>query len=79
MVERGIGVEEVQSVVNGGQTIEDYPTDTPFPSRLLLGWAGERPIHVAAADDPESDITVVITVYQPDPELWQSDFRTRQP
>ena len=43
MVERGIGVEEVQSVVNGGQTIEDYPTDTPFPSRLLLGWAGERP------------------------------------
>ena len=32
MVERGIGVEEVQSVVNGGETIEDYPTDTPFPS-----------------------------------------------
>ena len=79
MVERGIGVEEVQSVVNGGETIEDYPTDTPFPSRLLLGWAGERPIHVVATDDPESDITVVITVYKPDPELWQSDFRTRQP
>jgi hypothetical protein len=32
-----------------------------------------------AADDPDSDITVVITVYQPDPELWDHDFRERGP
>jgi hypothetical protein len=35
-----------------------------------LGWSGERPIHAVAADDPESDITVVITAYQPAPQLW---------
>lgn len=79
MVERDISVEEVAAVVNDGETIEDYPTDTPFPSRLLLGWSGTRPIHVVAADDLESDITVVITVYQPDHELWELDFRTRRP
>jgi hypothetical protein len=35
-------------------------------------------VHVAA-DDPESDITVVITVYRPDPERWEPDFRKRRP
>lgn len=69
MVERAITVDEVRAVVDGGETIEDYPTDTPFPSRLLMGWSSERPIHVVAADDPQSDITVVITVYEPASEL----------
>lgn len=78
MVERDISVEEVRTVVNGGDVIEDYPGDTPFPGRLLLGWSGKRPIHVVAADDPHSDITVVITVYQPDPRLWDRDFRKRR-
>lgn len=79
MAEPGISVEEVRTVVAGGDTIENYPTDTPYPSRLLLGWSGDRPIHVVAADDPGSDITVVITVYQPDLELWEPDFRKRRP
>src|SRR5260370_23936516 len=29
--------------------IESYPGDFPYPSRLLLGWCGLRPIHVVAA------------------------------
>lgn len=78
MIERAITVDEVRAVVDVGETIEDYPTDAPFPSRLLLGRSGARPIHVVAADDPRSDITVVITVYQPAPELWEPDFRKRR-
>jgi len=31
------------------------------------------------ADDPDGDITLVITVYQPAPELWEPDFRKRRP
>lgn len=79
MVERAITVDEVRTVVNQGETIEVYPTDAPFPSRLILGWPAGQPLHVVAADDPQSDITVVITVYRPAPDLWEPDFRNRRP
>ncbi len=79
MVERDISVEDVRSVLQRGEAIEVYPADAPFPSRLVLGWSGGRPLHVVAADDADSDITVVITVYQPDPTLWDRHFRKRQP
>jgi hypothetical protein len=37
MYERGITREEVHTVIGTGETIEDYPNDFPYPSRLLLG------------------------------------------
>ena len=37
-----------------------------------------RPIHVVAADDKRGDITYVLTVYEPDPDLWTDDFREKQ-
>ena len=48
------------------------PNDTPYPSRLLLGWAGTRPIHVVAAHSNRE--IIIITVYEPDPVLWQPGF-----
>ena len=78
MLERDISVLDVRTVVDRGDTIEVYPADVPFPSRLVLGWPEGRPLHVVAADDPNSEITAVITVYQPDPELWEPDFRRRR-
>ena len=62
-----------------GETIEDYPDDTPFPSRLVLGWVGSRPLHVVAADNPEEENTIVITVYEPEPDQWEVGFRRRRP
>lgn len=38
MFQRGIGAEDVQHVLTTGKTIEDYPADQPYPSRLVLGW-----------------------------------------
>ena len=46
MLERGISVADVLTALNSGATIEDYPDDTPLPSRLTLGWVDERPVHV---------------------------------
>ena len=34
MLERSISVSDVLVVLNAGTTVEDYPEDTPFPSRL---------------------------------------------
>lgn len=49
MVERDIREEDVALVILSGRTIEDYPDDKPYPSRLILGWIGSRPIHLVAA------------------------------
>lgn len=79
MFQRRISEEEVKQVVATGETIETYPIDKPFPSRLLLGWIGSRPIHVVAADDAPSQETIIVTVYQPDATEWESGFMRRKP
>lgn len=78
MFERSIAEQEVREALESGETIERYPDDTPYPSRLVLGWRGGRPIHVVAADNPQEDETIVITVYEPDAALWEPDFRRRK-
>lgn len=78
MFERAISTMEVARILNHGKCIINYPDDTPFPSRLVLGWSSERPIHVVAADSPENE-TIIITVYEPDPALWEPGFERKKP
>ena len=78
MFQRGISKEEVAHVLARGETIQAYPTDKPFPSRLILGWSGARPIHVVVADDAQAQETIVVTVYQPDAGEWDADFKRRK-
>ena len=79
MFERGITVEDVQSVVTDGEVIQSYPDDKPYPSRLMLGWRGPRPIHVVVAEDAEADILIVVTAYEPDPVQWDAGFKRKVP
>ena len=78
MYQRSIGEEEVRIVIKTGETIEDYSDDFPYPSRLVLGWHGSRPIHVVVADNTENRENIVITVYEPDPAEWEADFKRRK-
>jgi hypothetical protein len=78
MFVRSITPAEVRTVIEQGQTIESYPADTPYPSRLLLGFAGGRALHVVVAENADDDETIVVTVYEPDPALWQPGFRRRR-
>jgi hypothetical protein len=77
MAERGIREEEVERVISEGKEIEGYPGDKPYPSRLLLGWISGRAIHVVTADTGHE--IIVITVYEPDPKLWEPGFERRKP
>ncbi len=77
MFERNVSPGDVHHVIQTGQVVEDYPTDTPFPSQLILGWAGARPLHVVVADDAPGGQTVLVTVYEPDSAQWDSEFRRR--
>ncbi|MCY0898793.1 MAG: DUF4258 domain-containing protein [Firmicutes bacterium] len=76
--ERNISPAVVEAVIQGGTIIERYPDDTPYPSRLVLGWEGRRPIHVVVADNPAEAQVIVITVYEPDPHRWDATFSRRQ-
>jgi len=78
MFQREIAADDVRHVLATGDVIERYPADTPYPSYLTLGWRGARPIHVVAADDAASKETIIITVYEPESEQWESDFRRRK-
>ena len=78
MFRRGIGIEEVRQALTVGETIESYLEDVPYPSRLVLGWSGNRPVHIVAADNKEAAETIVITVYEPDPALWDAEFKRRR-
>ena len=78
MFERRISVDDVYAVIARGEVIEDYPDDRPYPSRLVLGWIGARPLHTVVADNLSENELIVITVYEPDSEVWEADFKRRK-
>ena len=78
MAQRGIEPEEVEAVIKKGETIKTYPDDQPDPSYLLLGLVNEKVLHVVVCKDVLYENCIVITVYQPDPEIWEPDFKNKK-
>ena len=73
-----IQMAELEEALKSGglEIIEDYPGDPRGHSHLVLGFSREdKPIHVVCAIHEGS--LVIITVYRPDPKLWQ-DNRIRK-
>ena len=67
---RHISVAEIREAIYNGKIIEDYPQDKYGPSCLIFGKTIlERPIHIQCSH-PSRDLIKVITVYEPDPDLW---------
>jgi uncharacterized protein DUF4258 len=79
MFERRISQENVKYVIQKGEIVENYPNDLPYPSRLILGWIGSKPLHVVLAENMEQKEWIVITVYEPDSNKWDNNFRMRKP
>lgn len=70
--------QEVYEAIQDGVIIKEYPDDKPYPSILIFGKTNlERPLHIVCAYDSEENQTIVITVYQPDPEQWE-DYQRRK-
>lgn len=79
MFQQRVNETDVRYVLAKGVTVEAYPDDTPYPSRLVLGWRDNRPLHVVIADNIADNETIVITVYEPDQGKWSVDFKRRIP
>jgi hypothetical protein len=70
--------EEVFEAFSAGKIIENYPDDEPYPSCLIYGrTAKNRPLHAVCAYSEDEKLSIVITVYQPNPERW-IDFSRRK-
>lgn len=75
-VERDIDSFEIEEAVIAGVVIEDYPDDKYSPSCLILGLTQTgRILHVHLCYPPD---VKVITVYEPSPDEWSSDWKTRK-
>ena len=70
-VDDDLTFDEIYYSVTQGEIIEDYPTDRPFPSCLIMGrnFSGQA-IHSVWAHNPKNQWAVLITVYRPDPAKW---------
>lgn len=77
MFQRIIDDKIVRSILASGEIIEEYSDDKPYPSRLVPGWIGKRPIHIVAADNTMDKEIIVITVYEPDKEKWTDGYKRR--
>ncbi len=78
MAERKVSPAEVKAVIETGKIIQKYPDDRPYPSRLILGYSGQRPLHVVSAYNAQEDTEFVITVYEPTTEQWSDNYNKRR-
>ena len=75
---RHVTVRELREAMANGEIIEDYPDDKYGPSCLIFGNTGSgRPLHIQCSY-PSRSLIKIITLYEPDSNLWV-DFRMRKP
>jgi hypothetical protein len=75
---RGLRTDDVVTDIAHGVVVEDYCDLRPYPTRLLLIRSGERPLHVVVSERPAQGVILVVTAYEPSPELWYPGFRRRR-
>lgn len=74
--QRGINSREIESAINVGEVIEDYPDDKYGPSCPIMGETDKRRIlHIQVSYPPPIKI---ITVYEPSSDEWEDDWKTRK-
>jgi len=77
MFQRGIDPAVVARIVADAEIVFEYPDDKPFPSALLLGFHAKQAIHTVVAHSEEGDCHLV-TIYWPDPAIWDETFKRRR-
>ena len=78
-LERGINLAEMERVLLQGEIIERYVDAKPYPACLVLGWleSGD-PLHVVCSRGDTEPALRIVTLYEPEDALWESDYKTRK-
>ena len=78
MRQRLITVDDIKEALMSAQIIETYEDDYPFSSCLLLGYSGEKSLHIVSAISNIDDILLIITAYRPSIDEWLPGFVKRR-
>ena len=77
ILRRGISTDNIVTALANGEIIEQYPTDYPYPSCLVLGHTGEgKALHIVCGSDGAE--LWLITAYVPNIAVWTEDFKQRR-
>lgn len=77
MQERDISISDVESCLQTGEIIENYPDDFPHPSCLILGYTkGNKRLHIVVGSDGYT--IFFITAYFPSTDKFENDLKTRK-
>ena len=77
-LKRRVPLDAIHHIVANFDVIEEYTDSYPLPAMLLFGMWDDTPLHIVAGFDLEREIVYIITVYIPDSEHFESDWRTRR-
>lgn len=75
--QRRIKAYDIEQAIKSGDIIEEYLDDPRGASCLVLGFAGARPLQLVCGRLDAEEI-LIITAYEPDPQDWEIDWRTRK-
>ena len=79
LLERRIRIGDLLDSVAAWRVIEEYPDGRMGPSLLALHELPSGPVHaVWGMFRPDAQSAVLVTVYLPDKEKWDGDFRSRR-
>ena len=77
MQERDISINDVESCLQTGEIIEDYPDDFPHPSCLIFGYTEEnRILHIVVGSN--GDTLFFIPAYYPNRSKFKTDLKARK-
>ncbi len=77
MQERDISIKDVESCLQTGEIIEEYPDDFPHPSCLIFGKTkDDRILHIVVGTN--TDTLFFITAYFPNTDKFEEDLKTRK-
>jgi hypothetical protein len=70
-------MSDIERVVLDGAVIREYPDEKPYPEYLFLGYPRgmDDPCYVVVASNDE---TVIVTIHEDDPAVYEADHRTRR-
>ncbi len=77
--ERSLKIADILNALSNGEIIENYPSDYPYPSCLVLGYSNQnKTIHVVCGYSNSDNKLWLITAYEPNTDKWHDNFRTRK-
>ena len=66
-----LSFNDILPSISAGEIIEQYPEDKPYPSCLILSRNVKTELlHTVWAYNSETQSSVLVTVYRPDPKQW---------